>query len=136
MAVLGRHATVLLIALLCTCIRVATGDANKKKVYSICNGGVYRDNDLFTLSLREVLYHLRVDTAWNRYDYYPESPWPGPSPMCFGHGRCYGGLTRDECADCMTAAVTQIVEECPMRIGAQLQQVDCRARYEQYEFRE
>ncbi|KAI6698276.1 hypothetical protein NL676_018395 [Syzygium grande] len=77
-----------------------------------------------------------METVFNAYNYYYESPWPGPSPICYRHSSCNRLITRDDCTEWMTFAAQQIIEQCPMAIGAQIQLADCRARYEQYEFKE
>lgn len=120
------------IMLLYTIIFVA-GDPNTRTAYTICNRQVYRDEDLYQVSINDVLYHLQNKTVFNGHDYYYSSPWPGPTPICYGHSACNGQITHDDCSKCMAVALQQITDQCPEVIGAQIQLVDCRARYEQYE---
>ncbi|KAI4368987.1 hypothetical protein MLD38_017482 [Melastoma candidum] len=105
-------------------------------VYGICNNKTYEENSSFDRTLRDVLYQVKENTAYNKYDYYNESPWPGPSPIGYGHGRCNSQIRYGYCSECLRVAASQILRDCSMRVGAQLQLVDCRIRYEQYEFGE
>ncbi|KAI4373301.1 hypothetical protein MLD38_011437 [Melastoma candidum] len=111
-------------------------DPDTKIVYEICNGETYGEGSSFSRTLLEVLYQVKENTAYNKFNYYYESPVPGPSPRGYGHGRCNGQIWYGYCTQCLRVAADHILWDCPMRVGAQIQLVDCRVRYEQYAFLE
>ncbi|KAF8024674.1 hypothetical protein BT93_F1755 [Corymbia citriodora subsp. variegata] len=135
MAMLKRTAATTIFALLCIC-GLVRGDPDTSTVGYSCSTSTYQGTDLFKINLDDVLHHLRDDTAYNKFNYYYQSPWPGSTPICYGNGACNGALQVYDCVPCMTSAVTQIRSLCPMSVGAQVQLGDCRARYEQYDFTE
>ena len=121
--------------LLCI-IRFVVGNLNTGRVDKLCNEQAYGDNDPFQANLNNILNHLPDGTAHNKYNYYLEYPWDGPDPICYGHGVCNRQFSLNDCIQCMNSAAQQIIDECPKSIGAQIQLVDCRVRYEQYNFNE
>ncbi|PON63921.1 Gnk2-like domain containing protein [Trema orientale] len=99
----------------------------------LCNSGKYTAGDPFATSLAYVLQELLTTTPKHKsYELYDISPYP--NAFAYGHGSCNRNLTSSDCAACLGAAKTAMLDSCQSRIGARAVLHDCAIRYEQYPF--
>ncbi|PIN25876.1 hypothetical protein CDL12_01393 [Handroanthus impetiginosus] len=99
----------------------------------LCNTGSYSKGDPFSISLAYVLAELESATPTRQgYDFHNVSPYP--NAFAYGHAACNQTLTRSDCASCLAAAKTAVLDGCNGRIGARSVLYDCTIRYEQYPF--
>lgn len=120
------------IAIFCIC-DVARCDQIESE---ICSDDKYDEGDLYYKSVRYVLGHLTTDTSLGGYDLYIPTPGPPSYDHVYGHGVCDRELAPADCNSCMEIAVSHLVNDCFLSVGAQIQLQDCRARYESYPFHE
>ncbi|OWM77914.1 hypothetical protein CDL15_Pgr018483 [Punica granatum] len=98
-----------------------------------CNTKLYASGDPFAYSLAYVLNDMVTVTPNHQgYNYYTSSPYP--SSVVYGHAACYQGLFYSDCVTCVMSARDQVLNVCPMRIGAEVVRNDCKMRYEWYPF--
>lgn len=97
----------------------------------LCNSGQYTGGDPFATSLAYVLEELQTTTLQRKnYDFYNISPYP--NAFAYGHASCNKNLSSSDCAVCLGAAKTTMLDSCQSRIGARAVLSDCAIRYEQY----
>lgn len=95
------------------------------QVYFIC-GDRYDVSSPFKRSVNYILSDTVAQTPNRGYDYYTSSPWPDTS--AYGHGACNGAISGVDCRACLGVAFPKTLNECPLRVGAQLQLRDCRIK--------
>lgn len=85
-------------------------------------------------AMEDVIADLETNTAHQGYDYYTQATIGFET--AYGHGACNGKLSHEDCDSCIVTASATIESFCAAKFGGQLQLVDCRIRYENYDFRE
>ncbi|KAI4339377.1 hypothetical protein MLD38_024328 [Melastoma candidum] len=131
-----RSLVVVLVAIgfLSVCCSV-DGGPDTNLIYKRCNKEEDVDETYFKFCLKPVIDNLSAQTADHGYNCYANSHI-GNVP-CYGHTVCNGGISHDDCLSCLNKAIDDIDSEgCEWDIGVQIQLVDCRVRFEKYEFYE
>ncbi|KAI3439418.1 uncharacterized protein J3R85_004841 [Psidium guajava] len=119
------------VGILCAC-DVARGAPNTAVVSSYCNLRTYTAYSPYDINLRRVLKYITDKTADLGYSASTESDVNGDP--CYGYGACNGVLTHPDCTSCLKTAVSDMLNGCPMSVGAQIQLQDCRVEFENYPF--
>lgn len=133
MSSLYRMRLLLLIVILISITSTSRGVFIWDEDYVICNTASYQDNqDPYHLGIASALTIVSKNTADNGYNYYATSEFT--DGLTYGHGVCNGRISNKDCSGCLLVAQRTILLQCPNRLGAQLQLVDCRIRYEIYPF--
>lgn len=143
MGILKKHVAVIIsiVIALCfvfevvTCYYLHLGDPDVTVVACGCSVQKYSTDDTdYDTSVTNVMTNLVDDTPGND-DSYVVDVWP--EFTVFGHGTCNPWLSDSACTACIYIAAKQLTQvSCPMSVGARLQLVDCRIRYEDYQFTE
>ncbi|KAI4310790.1 hypothetical protein MLD38_035740 [Melastoma candidum] len=101
---------------------------------SVSNNSMGRVKDV----IHDVLEHTANTKAGNNYYahqlcYRQEEQCDGFQEL-YGHGECTVTLSAEDCKTCLGEANRQLFDQCTERMGAQIQLMDCRLRYEKYDF--
>ncbi|XP_039170608.1 antifungal protein ginkbilobin-2-like [Eucalyptus grandis] len=123
----------ILTRLLCICNTVR-GLTNTTVMYSICNVQMYVPSTEYGHLVVETLRDLVQETPMWAYGYYNQRP--GSEQTVYGHGDCHWKLSQPNCYNCTHLALQTITRQCLNAVGAQVQLVACRMRYEDYVFDE
>ncbi|KAI4340223.1 hypothetical protein MLD38_025083 [Melastoma candidum] len=67
------------------------------------------------------------------YNYYHEEGLGSKGP-CYIHATCSRDIQREDCSSCLENAVDKLNCECQQNIGACLENVNCRIRFENFKF--
>ncbi|KAF7850605.1 hypothetical protein BT93_L5209 [Corymbia citriodora subsp. variegata] len=122
----------LILGVLSFVCRVVRGVPDTTLVQRICNGQKIENRSGFYWNAQDVMYDLAMKTAYNSFDYYTQVSSSGDT--CYGHGTCNGGLTQEDCTQCLEQAYIDITQACDWSMGVQWELKDCRMRYEDYPF--
>ncbi|OWM81366.1 hypothetical protein CDL15_Pgr007404 [Punica granatum] len=126
----------IMIGLFCICNSLSCyADTEDKTVVSyVCSSQMYsEDNSYFTYALNYMMRLVAEETAEHGFDYYGHSP--DGKDMVYAHGVCNGKLSKNQCTGCVFEAFGDVFDLCPWKpIGAQVERLDCRIRYENYPF--
>lgn len=108
-------------------------DTTMRKI--LCNKQSFSGNDAYKNSEGYVMSQLiNVTPTTDDYDYYSSSS--NPTDNGYGHAACEGHLNSGDCMNCIWYAMGAWINGCFLRIGAQVQMVNCSLRYENYSFEE
>lgn len=125
-----RRSAIMLLGLLLM-LNFVQGDPDTSIQDKICNGNVYGSGDPYANSVSYVLEDMATVTANHPgYDYHTQSPYP--EATAYGHAVCSAALSFTDCATCVSAAKSKILDLCPNSIGVQMWLTDCNMRYENY----
>ncbi|KAI4331526.1 hypothetical protein MLD38_029711 [Melastoma candidum] len=113
----------------------AIGGPNTATVMKICATRTFEENGSFDSCRHSTFNDIFLQTTSHGYSYMKDCNTNGElSGKFYGHGACNGGLSPLNCTVCLLNAMRDMVSACIHSIGPRLKLVDCRVRYEDYQF--
>ncbi|XP_030535018.1 antifungal protein ginkbilobin-like protein [Rhodamnia argentea] len=111
---------------------IARGVPDTTLVQKTCNGEKNENPSAYCYNVQNVVSDWCSNTPSHGYDYYDQFSFGGRP--CYGHGSCNGGLTNEDCSECLVQDYYMMRKMCDLTIGVQFELKDCRLRYENYYF--
>lgn len=124
----GMSLSLVIAGMLLVICGIAKCNPNVTLVDKACKGGKYKSEDKYAVAMGYVLEDLKRSTSEHGFSYECKHEYLGV--WSYGHGACYGGLSKDDCVQCVDKAKGSVLELCANRMGGWVQLQDCRIRYD------